>query len=190
MKKLAAILLLGIFVFNLFGYRLWVSYKVNTADQSLETALDKNNYNEDELIAVKKPINLPYYNNTKEFTRIDGEVEIDGVYYKYVKCRIYNDQLEMLCLPNTQKTKLKRSKDDFYKVVADIQKNASEKSKSSGSTLKNFLGEFEEYTALHKNTTTKIISLNYSSSHNSSLGVLHKASVEQPPDFSSINHAI
>ena len=115
MKKLAAILLLGIFVFNLFGYKLWVSYKVNTADQSLETAFDKNNYNEDELISIKKPINLPYYNNTKEFSRIDGEVEIDGVYYKYVKCRIYNDQLEMLCLPNTQKTKIKLAKEDFYK---------------------------------------------------------------------------
>lgn len=191
MKKLAAILLLGIFVFNLFGYRLWVSYMVNTTDQSLETAFDKNNYNEDELIAVKKPINLPYYNNTKEFSRIDGEVEIDGVYYKYVKCRIYNDELEMLCLPNTQKTKLKQSKDDFYKAVADIQKNADGKSKSnSANTIKKMLGEFEEYAALHMNTTTKIISLNYSSSHNSSLGVLHKASVEQPPDFSSINQVI
>lgn len=184
MKKLAAILLLGIFVFNLFGYRLWVSYKVNAASQSLQTALDKNNYNEDELIAVKKPINLPYYNNTKEFNRADGEIEIDGVYYKYVKYRVYNGYLEMLCLPNTQKTKIKKAKDEFYKVVADIQKNASEKNKSnSGNTLKKMLSEFEEYTTFKATSPTAIISATYSSTYNSSLGVLHKATVEQPPDI-------
>lgn len=184
MKKLAAILLLGIFVFNLFGYRLWVSYKVNAASQLLQTALDKNNYNEDELIAVKKPINLPYYNNTKEFTRADGEIEIDGVYYKYVKYRVCDGYLEMLCLPNTQKTKIKKAKDEFYKVVADIQKNTSEKNKSnSGNTLKKMLSEFEEYTAFKAASPATIISTAYSSTYNSSLGVLHKASAEQPPDI-------
>jgi hypothetical protein len=183
MKKLAAILLLGIFVFNLFGYRLWVSYMENAADISLEKAFDKNNYNEEELITLKKAVNLPYYNNTKEFSRADGEVEVDGVYYKYVKYRIYNGYMEMLCLPNTQKTKIRKAKDNFYKIVADIQKNTSGKSKSnSGNTLKKMLGEFEEYTALKAAAPSTIISTTYSFSYNSSLGVLHKASVEQPPD--------
>ena len=186
MKKIAAILLLGIFAFNLFGYRLWVSYKINVVNQSLEVAIDKNNYNDNELISIKKSIDLPYYNNTKDFSRIDGEVEIDGMYYKYVKCRIYNDSLEMLCLPNTQKTKIKQAKDDFYKVVADVQKNAEGKSKSnSGNTLKKMLSEFEEYAVYKLNNGSKILSSNYYFPlYNSNLGVLHKTTVEQPPDFS------
>ena len=157
----------------------------NEASKSLESALDKNNYNEAELISIKKPVNLPYYNNTKEFSRIDGEVEIDGVYYKYVKCRIYNDCVEMLCLPNTQKTKIKKSGDDYFKVIADIQKNTDEKNKSnSGNTFKKVLSEFEEFASWKLNAQYLITSSeNPVPLHNSSLGVLHKASAEKPPDL-------
>ena len=58
MKKIAAILLLGIFVFNLFGYRIWLSYLENKANRSLETAMENNNYNSDELICAI--LNLPF----------------------------------------------------------------------------------------------------------------------------------
>ena len=185
MNKITAILLLGIFAFNLFGYKLYTSFMENEASKSLESALDKNNYNEAELISIKKPINLPYYNNTKEFSRIDGEVEIDGVFYKYVKCRIYNDCVEMLCLPNTQKTKIKKSGDDYFKIIADIQKNTNEKNKSnSGNTFKKVLSEFEEISSCKLLTQLTSLKKNGALSHyTSSLGLLHKATVEQPPDY-------
>ena len=103
MRKLAAIALLSIFTFNMMGYQLVYNYLSGKSDTALELALDAKAYNDDELISIKQPTNLPYYNNTKEFQRVDGEVEIDGVEYKYVKCRIYQDSLEMLCLPNKAK---------------------------------------------------------------------------------------
>jgi chorismate mutase len=187
MKKIAAILLLGIFVFNLFGYRIWLSYLENKANRSLETAMENNKYNPEELISIKQSINLPYYNNTKEFSRMDGEVEVNGVYYKYVKCRIYNDSLELLCLPNAQKTNIANAKDDFFKVTADIQKRATEKNKSnSGNTLKKMLSEFvtddiKAIYAVHAMTT-----LPYPNHHTTNLGMLHKTSVEQPPDIAAL----
>jgi hypothetical protein len=187
MKKLAAILLLLIFMFNLFGYRLFVSCMVNNANQSLETALDKNDFNEEDLISIKTPINLPYYNNSSVFSRAYGEVEMNGVLYTYVKSRIYNDSLEMLCIPNRAKQQLLNSKDDFTHVVFDLQKDAGKKSSNSG---KNFsfvklLGEYDKSADCELNISNVQMALKNSSYYNANAGVLHKTTVEQPPDITS-----
>jgi hypothetical protein len=185
MRKLAAIALLGIFVFNLFGYKLFVSFMVNNANQTLETALDKNNYNEEDLISIKKPTNLPYYNNTKDFTRAYGEVEMNGVLYTYVKSRIYNDSLEMLCIPNTSKQQLLNSKDNFTSVVFDLQKDTNKKSGESGKTFSflKMLGEFENNADFNLNISSAAIALKNSTHYIVNTGAKHKATIEQPPDF-------
>jgi hypothetical protein len=184
MRKLAAILLMLIFVFNLFGYKLFVSFMVSNANQSLEAAIDKNNYSEDQLISIKKPINLPYYNNTKDFTRTYGEVEMNGVLYQYVKSRIYNDSLEMLCIPNTSKQQLLDAKDDFAQATFDLQKDAAKKATGSGK-MASFIKLFSEY---EKNAGWQLqasytyTSLQNTSYYNANSGSLHKATIEQPPD--------
>ena len=185
MKKLAAILLLGIFVFNLFGYKLFVSFMVSNANQSLETALDKNNYNEEELISIKKGINLPYYNSTKDFTRAYGEVEMNGVLYKYVKSRIYNDSLEMLCIPNTSKQQLLNSKDNFTSAVFDLQKSSNKKSSNSNKVFSfiKMLGDFEKNADFNLNFSSTIFALKNNAHYIANTGVKHKATIEQPPDF-------
>jgi len=188
MKKIAAILLLGIFAFNLFGYKLFVSFMVNNANQSLERALDKNNYSEDDLISIKKATNLPYYNNTKDFTRAYGEVEMNGTLYKYVKCRIYNDSLEMLCIPNSSKQQLLNSKDNFAQVVFDLQKDTNKKSSGSNKVFSfiKLFSEYEKNAELELNLFCAAVAVNNNPYLSSNSGVLHKATVEQPPDLSVI----
>ena len=184
MKKLAAILLLGIFVFNLFGYRMFVYILVNQANQQLETVIDQKQYNDAALISVKKPTNLPYYNNTKDFTRAYGEVEMDGVLYQYVKCRIYNDSLEMLCIPHTSKQQLLTSKNNFTQVVFDFKKDATKKSSESNKAFSfiKLLGEFEKNELFKLNLSSKIITLKNGLYYTANTGVKHKATIEQPPD--------
>ncbi|MBP6025103.1 hypothetical protein [Ferruginibacter sp.] len=185
MRKIAAILLLLVFVFNLFGYRLYVSFMVNNIDQSLEAALDQNNYNDDQLISIKKPINLPYYNNTKDFARAYGEVELNGVHYKYVKSRIYNDSLEMLCIPNTSKQQFLESKDKFTDVVFDLQKDANKKSSNSNKAFSfiKMLSEFEHHVDVDLAPSSTLVALKNTSYYTANSGVLHKATIEQPPDI-------
>ncbi len=69
----------------------------------LEKQLDANLYSEDDLIELKLAINLPYQTNSADYERYDGEVEYDGVIYKYVKRKVYNDTLYLKCLPNVNK---------------------------------------------------------------------------------------
>jgi hypothetical protein len=147
MKIAAAIFLLGIFSFNIFGYRILYNYMAREADHSLELALDNNDYKDAELITIKKPINLPYYTNSRTYQRQDGEVNIEGNIYKYVKYRIYNDSLEMLCIPHVSKMQIENSKDQFFKLVNDIQQADKHSKKSTDqSHIKPGISEFTEIT--------------------------------------------
>jgi hypothetical protein len=144
MRKAAVILLLAIFTFNIFGYRLLYNYLSDKADNTLELALDEQKYNDTDLISIKQPTNLPYYTNTKNFQRIDGEVNVNGKIYKYVKYRIYNDSLEMLCIPNVAKMKIQNAKDEFFKLANDFQQlNAKKKNHAENKQLKPAISEFE-----------------------------------------------
>jgi hypothetical protein len=100
-KRIIAILLIAILLFNWVGYQLYTAIMEQRADNTLIASLDENNYTESELISIKVPaVHLSYYVNTKEFERVDGKVEIAGVQYNYVKRRYINDSLELMCIPN------------------------------------------------------------------------------------------
>jgi hypothetical protein len=114
-----------------------------TASAKLETQLDNNDYDENQLISIKIPVTyLPYYNNSKAYERIDGQIEIEGIQYKYVKRRIYNDSLEMLCIPDHDVMKLMSAKNEFFKFVNDLQHPWQNKNTNPGSS-KNITTEYE-----------------------------------------------
>ena len=101
MKKIASILLSGILLFNGFGHRLILSYLEDQAQHEQEAKLDVDDYNESELISVKVPItHLSYYNPSPTYERVSGSLQVGGIQYQYVKRRLYNDSLEVLCLPD------------------------------------------------------------------------------------------
>ncbi|MBS1596726.1 MAG: hypothetical protein JST75_00770 [Bacteroidetes bacterium] len=140
MRKTASILLLGILLFNWFGYRLLTSYMQSKADVQLRTSLDNNNFDESQLVSVKVPAtNLGYYVNAAQFERVDGTAEINGVQYNYVKRRVFNDSIEMLCIPNHTAMQLKNAKDEFFKLVNDLQTpGQGKKSDSHATSYKSF----------------------------------------------------
>ena len=132
MKRVASILLLGILLFNWGGYRLFTDYLENRADSRLEASLDLNNYNESELISIKVAANLPYLANSENYERIDGEITIKGIHYKYVKRRLYNDSVELLCIPNIAKIGVQNARDDFFRLANDLTTDNSSSKKSTG----------------------------------------------------------
>jgi hypothetical protein len=116
--------------------------------------LDNNRYDETQLISIKIPVtSLPYYNNSKSFERTDGQIEISGIEYNYVKRRIYNDSLELLCIPNRMAMQLRSAKDDFFKLINDLQ-GLSKKTNQHGNTYKSF--------SLDNFTLNDFFSLNFS----------------------------
>lgn len=106
-------------VFNMFGYQLMIAYWQQQNFAHVEARIDGNNYTESDLISIKVSLNLPYYTGSAEFERAYGSIKIDGVDYEYVKRRVYADTLEVMCLPNHQKTKLTTVSNEITKAVAD-----------------------------------------------------------------------
>ena len=184
MKRIASILLLCILLFNWFGYRILSNYYEHRADLVLEQKLDDSEYHESELIEIKVPLKLPYQNNWKGFERFDGEIEVDGVHYKYVKRAVRNDSLVLLCLPNEEKMKLLSARDEFFKLVNDIQ-NSSQGKKSDNGKSHSVKNPVTEYYATHNNwlipKLTALLSQVYSD-NTSFCSSDFSASPTQPPE--------
>lgn len=121
MRKIAAILLLCLYTFNLVGYHVVFHLLEKKAEQNLQASLDGDAYNESELITLHIPLHLPYVSDKPAFERADGEITKDGRIYHFVKRAIRNGSLVLLCLPNQQKMQLESVKSEFSKQAAGDQ---------------------------------------------------------------------
>jgi hypothetical protein len=183
LKRIASILLLSLLLFNWFGYRILCDYYEQQADIVLEQKLDNSEYDESQLIEIKVPLKLPYQNSHREFERFDGEIEVNGIHYKYVKRAVYNDSLVLLCLPHEDKMKLESARDEFFKLVNDLQPSQSKKSgNDNSSSVKNPLTEY--YSEYNNWLIPKLTALHYSFYLNNSsfYSAGFAISPEQPPD--------
>lgn len=146
LKKITAIFFLIIFAFNWFGYRLMYDFMKTQANKQLEVALDNNHYDESQLIELKVPVNLPYQTSWSSYQRYDGEIEISGVKYKYVKRKLANDTLYLKCIPNTKEMKLQMAKNDFFKLSNNIlpDNNSKKSDNTATSVFKNLQPVFSE----------------------------------------------
>lgn len=149
LKRLAAILLMGILFFNWYGYQLLTQYWQQQAETKLQARLDREEYDESQLLKLRIPITtLSYYNySSNNFERVDGKIDINGVRYQYVKRRFIKDSLELLCIPNQATTKLQQVKNDFFRQVNDLQQQTQGK-KAPSSPVKNISKDYQP-TAMH-----------------------------------------
>jgi hypothetical protein len=184
LKKLTAILLIALFTFNLFGYRILFYFAQQQSDINIERALDNNQYNEKDLITIKIPMSIPYQIGWKDFERFDGEVNLNGKIYKYVKRKVCDGNLILLCLPDHNKMHLETAKNDLFKNSNDLQNTGSKKSDNSKpASGKNLSVEYNQ------NITEYRLAF-YNALHNfgfvyqvSPLSFAPHSSPEQPPEL-------
>jgi hypothetical protein len=177
LRRLAAILLIAIILFNFYGYRLVISCMQSNSEAYIEKQVDKNNYNEQELISIKTKLNLPYYTSSSQFERTYGSITINGNNYQYVKRRVLNDTLELLCLPNPTKTKLESVDNELTKALADGQASTPKKNSTIKITLPDFFQSFKNFTS----PLLLIVSTKYFSFIDSSLPEDYHPRQERPP---------
>lgn len=115
--------MLLLLLFNWCGYHWVINVMQRKADLQLEAKLDKNEYIESQLIVISVPINLPYQTDWVSFERCDGEIEVNGLHYKYVKRKIENGNLILKCIPNDAKERLEAAKNDIFKINNDLEQD-------------------------------------------------------------------
>jgi hypothetical protein len=137
---------MGLFLFNLAGYRLFFHYIQEKADTRYEYALDRNEYDDSKMISVKVDLEMPYLAENTNFERVNGEISVDGVVYKYVKRKIHNGQLVLLCLPDENKTKLKSARDEYFSIANNLVAHSNTKeSAPKSSPEKNIATDYDQY---------------------------------------------
>jgi hypothetical protein len=98
----------------------------DNATQRLEARLDRQQYDENQLITIKVPAScLSYFNVSTTFERVSGTIEVGGVPYQYVKRRIFNDSVEMKCIQNRTAMKWRQSGNSFFGLVNGVEREGS-----------------------------------------------------------------
>jgi hypothetical protein len=130
LRKYASIILLLVLLFNMAGYRAWFFYAEQKADAAMESRLDKEQYEENELVLVTVPLYNPYQTEQTPFERVNGEISLQGKTYKFVKRRISDGNLVLMCIPDARKMILKTAKSDYGNAVNDLSGNSKTNSRS------------------------------------------------------------
>jgi hypothetical protein len=119
----------------------------SNSDAYLEKQVDQNKYDEKDLISIKTKLNLPYYISSDQYERAYGAVSINGTNYQYVKRRVHNDTLELLCLPNHTSTKLQSVNNEVARSFADGQASSPKKNATIKISLPDFFQSFQIFSA-------------------------------------------
>jgi len=118
-------------VFNLAGYRWLFSAIEKNATANLEQKISAGKYSDEQLVEIRIPLNMPYYSD-KDYEEVYGETDFNGEHYQYVKRKVSDNTLYLLCLPNKEKTSIVKVKNEFTKAVNDIPGNKEGSQQKSG----------------------------------------------------------
>jgi len=105
-KRLFAAFILSVFLLNVLGsYGIMLGLKVN-AGQKMTEMLDSEMYDLGSSVTFKIPFTVPYGTESKTYERVDGQFEKDGIVYRIVKQRLYQDMLYIVCVKDAKSSKL------------------------------------------------------------------------------------
>ena len=119
LKKVFAIVMLAVLVFNMGGYMLLFQYFIEKSDQIAIRQISKGYYNADELVEIKIPIRMPYVQEQRQYEEISGQIQLKGSFYNYVARKMTRDTMYVKCVPNYAKTKLVNNNAIAAKDVSD-----------------------------------------------------------------------
>jgi hypothetical protein len=179
-KKIAAILLLSLMVFNLVGYRWLFTAIENKATANLEQKISSGKYSDEQLVEIRIPLNMPYYSD-KDYENVYGETDFNGEHYRYVKRKVSGNTLYLLCLPNKEKTSIAKVKNDFTKAVNDIPAN-KQGSQQKSNFIKLLTSEFKISESLIGENNSSSLSLQFISRNSAVTNLFTPLTEAQPPE--------
>ncbi|OYY05659.1 MAG: hypothetical protein B7X86_10815 [Sphingobacteriales bacterium 17-39-43] len=127
LRKLTAIFFLLLFLFNIAGYKGLFFFLTQSADERLAEKIKDGNDLDKDMIMVKFPFNVPYLSDSKDFESMEGEVNLKGTIYKYVKRKIARDTLFLICIENKEKTLIEKKRAEYFNKVNDLDASTSKK---------------------------------------------------------------
>jgi hypothetical protein len=189
MRKIAAILLMCLLLFNWYGYKFVTYYLQEKADTQLQARIDVNDYDESQLIEIKVALNMPYQNNQTGFERQYGEIQLGGKIYTYVKRKVEDGYLILKCLPNTAKQNIKTVDNILFNINNGIdQEHSGSKNNSPlSSVVKNIFSDYDDYSFNYNLNNFLTSQKQFLLSESSFLYSISLPVAEQPPKVFSVS---
>jgi len=167
-------------VFNLVGYRWLFSAIENKATANLEQKISSGNYSDEQLVEIRIPLNMPYYSD-KEYENVYGETDFNGEHYRYVKRKVSDNILYLLCLPNKEKTSISKAKNEFTKAVNDVPAN-KQGSQQKNNFIKLLTSEFKISEMISSENNFSSLSLQFISRNTAVTNLFTPLTEAQPPE--------
>jgi hypothetical protein len=148
MKKLTALTLLCIFLFNIGGYSLLYWAEKQQASKELQSRLDRGEFAGSQAITIKVPMSIPYQSD-RDYERVNGEFEYKGQFYKLVKQRVLGDTLYVVCVIDSKKKELVDEMNEFTRKASESSSTNQPLKVASANPLQDYSNESTvELTAL------------------------------------------
>ncbi len=159
------------------------SYLEKKAKQELTASIETKNFDESNLIEIKTELNMPYVAD-KDYENAYGETVIKGVHYQYVKRKIENNVLYLMCLPNEEKIVLAETKNNVEKNNAEAGTSNSKQKNPVQKILKSTQIEYVQNHNLYQlDGMLMITSSTLLNNRNNKLSSLFSPlTPEQPPE--------
>ncbi|WP_183559254.1 hypothetical protein [Mucilaginibacter sp. SP1R1] len=120
MKKIIAILLLNVHLFNLGGYSLVFKYLIHQSEVQIVKQIYENKFDSAKLVEIKLPVHLPGIRDWDNYVVDHGQLQLKGVYYNYLKYKITRDTMSFICIANSVKTRLVSANLVIAKEISDV----------------------------------------------------------------------
>jgi hypothetical protein len=141
------------------GYALVFKYFIHQSDIQIVNKMYDNKFNSAQLIELKIPVHMPTVQDWTEYEHIEGQVQVNGNYYNYVRLKMTRDTMSLLCLPNTVKKDLVKGDNLITKELNDIplnKKGPTAPEKKADSWYDHVYQVLKcDYTAFEERTTQK-----------------------------------
>ena len=139
LKKIFSIALLAVFLFQLIGYYLIYMGLQYQAKSEMLSRLDSRRYSQEETITLEIPFALPYWVDSKDYERVNGEFQYQGEFYKLVEQKLEKDTLYIVCIRDVKEQKLFHAMSDYVKLSNDVSTSAQRTLKLLSSLMKDFV---------------------------------------------------
>ncbi|MDB5061711.1 MAG: hypothetical protein JWP67_1554 [Mucilaginibacter sp.] len=120
MKRLFALFMLCVHLFNTGGYNLIFQYFIHQSEIRMVKNIYENKVDATQLVQIKIPMKSPGIKEWDDYEHIQGQIQLKDAFYNYVGVKMTRDTMYLVCIANDTKTHLVNANIIVAKNVSDV----------------------------------------------------------------------
>lgn len=170
--------MIAILLMNTLGYYgvfVGLQYQNGLA---MNRQLDADQYDASQTVTLQIPLTVPYMYNDADFKRAEGLFEYRGEYYRLVKQKYADDVLTVVCIRDSETTRINDAMSDFVLTFGDTAGDDSQGTTLTVSFIKDYISQSFQIVSVSTGWQQDVANDSYASN----LIPTFTASVIHPPE--------